>query len=108
MGKLEARISKLTSDIQEAGAKIEELTKDISAATAELDEATGIRKKEHDEFVAAEKELVEGVDTLGRAIVVLEKEMQKNPAAFAQVQASGGFQGMVQSIQAVVDAAAFS
>jgi len=73
-----------------------------------LEEATAIRKKEHGEFVAAEKELVEGVDTLGRAIGILEKEMQKNPAMLAQVQSSEGFQGMLQSIQAVVDAASFS
>jgi len=106
--KLEAKIAKLASDIEGAGTKIEELAKDISSATAELDEATAIRKKEHGEFVAAEKELVEGVDTLGRAIGILEKEMQKNPAMLAQVQSSEGFQGMLQSIQAVVDAASFS
>merc|ERR550514_1325924 len=106
--KLEATIGEASSDIQVASSKIEELASDISSATAELEKATAIRKKEHEEFVAAETELAEGVDTLGRAIGILEKEMAKNPAMLAQVQASTSLAGMLQSLGAVVDAAAFS
>merc|ERR1719199_46529 len=106
--KLEATIGEATSDIQVAGSKIEELAADISSATAELEKATAIRGKEHEEFVAAETELAAGVGTLGRAIGILEKEMAKNPAMLAQVQASTSLAGMLQSLGAVVDAAAFS
>merc|ERR550514_48239 len=106
--KLEATIGEASSDIQVASSKIEELAADISSGTAELEKATAIRKKENEDFVAAESELAEGVDTLGRAIGILEKEMAKNLAMLAQVQASTSLAGMLQSLGAVVDAAAFS
>jgi len=51
--KLEATIGEATSDIQVASSKIEELAADISSATAELEKSTAIRKKEHEDFVAA-------------------------------------------------------
>jgi hypothetical protein len=42
-----------------------------------LKDATAVRTKEHDEFAANEKELVETVDTLDRAISIISTEMQK-------------------------------
>merc|ERR1719460_2781374 len=65
-GKLEAKIGELTSDIDVAESQIEELAAAISANEADLADAQGVRNKEAAEFAAAEKELVETVDTLDR------------------------------------------
>merc|ERR1719472_362171 len=47
----------------------------ISTSEAELDKATKLRKKESDDFMASEKELVDTVDSLERAITVLKKNL---------------------------------
>ena len=50
---------------------------------------------------------MEAVDTLTRAINVLEHEMQKNSAALVQVD-TANLAGVLQALSAVLDAAAFS
>merc|ERR1719460_1262496 len=82
---LEAAISKAAADIEASTAKIEELSASISADEKELKEATAVREKEVATFEASEKELVDAIDTLDRAVGILQKEMSKNPAALAQV-----------------------
>merc|ERR1719407_15108 len=59
---------------------------------------------EHADFVASEKELVETVDTLDRAISIISTEMAKNPAALAQIDTSS-MDSLVSSLSTVVDAA---
>merc|ERR1719428_2405625 len=105
--KLTAKISELTSDIQVADSKIEELPAAISTNDADLQDATGIRNKEHADFVASEKELVETVDTLDRAISIISTEMAKNPAALAQIDTSS-MTNLVNSLTTVIDAASFT
>merc|ERR1719405_429294 len=105
--KLEAKIGELTSAIDVSESKIEELAAAVSQAEGELSDATGIREKEAADFAASEKELVETVDTLDRAISIISTEMSKNPAALAQIDTSS-MAGLVQSLSAVVDAAGFS
>merc|ERR1719163_2758961 len=105
--KLEAKIGQLSSDISTGTSKIEDLTEAISAAEKELAEATAVREKEEADFAAEEAELVDGVDTLGRAIGILEREMAKNPAAFAQIDTSN-MQALTQALGTVIDAAAFT
>jgi len=105
--KLTAKIGELTSDIQVGDQKIEELAAAVSTAEAELAEAQGIRDKEAADFAASEKELVETVDTLDRAVSIISSEMAKNPAALAQVDRTS-MSSLLQSLNAVVDAAAFS
>merc|ERR1719245_2398690 len=107
-GKLTASIGKATGDADASASKIDELASSISGSEGDLDSATKIREKEASDFTAKEAELVDVVDTLGRAIGILEKEMAKNPAAFAQMGAAPGFDGLVQSLGAIVDAASFS
>jgi len=102
--KLTAKIAELTSDIEVADSKIEELSAAISTNDAELKEATGIRDKEHADFAASEKELVETVDTLDRAVSIISTEMAKNPAALAQIDSSS-MDSLVKSLGVVVDAA---
>jgi chromosome segregation ATPase len=106
-GKLEAKIGELTSDIDVGESKIEELAAALSTNEGDLKDATSVRNKEAAEFAASEKELVETVDTLDRAISIISTEMAKNPAALAQIDQSS-MSGLVQSLGAVVDAAGFS
>jgi len=104
---LEASIAKATDDSSSSASKIEDLAAAISADEAELKEATTIREKESADFAASEAELVESVDTLGRAINIIGREMQKNPALIQKAM-SGDIGTFVKSLSAVVDAAAFS
>merc|ERR1719498_1442479 len=104
--KLGATIAKCTSDGEEASVKIDELAKSIATSEAELKNATLIRDKEKAEFDAGEKELVDSIDVLDRAIAILEREMAKNPALM-QVD-NTNLQRLVQSVSAVIDAAALA
>merc|ERR1719197_257472 len=104
---LEAAISKATADIEAASAKIEDLSAAISADEKELKEATAVREKEVATFEAAEKELMDAIDSLDRAIGILQKEMNKNPAALAQVDTKN-LDNMVKSLGAVINAASFT
>merc|ERR1719407_435546 len=88
--ELTATISKCKADIEANNVKIEELSGAISADEKELAEATAIRNKERATFEAAEKELVDAIDTLDRAVGILQKEMSKNPAALMQVDTQLG------------------
>merc|ERR1719155_345190 len=105
--KLTAKIGELTSDIEVATTKIEELAAALSKNEADLADATSIRDKEHSDFSASEKELVETVDTLERAISIISTEMAKNPAALAQIDTSN-MDSLVKGLSTVVDAAGFT
>merc|ERR1719437_388977 len=105
--KLDSTIAKLSGDLEVAASKISDLAAAVSSSEAQLSNATEIREGEASEFVASEKELVEVVDTLGRAITILEREMESKPGAFAQL-AGHGLDGVLQSLEAIVNAASFS
>jgi chromosome segregation ATPase len=105
--KLTSSVAKLSSDIEVGTSKIEDLAEAISTAEKDLADATAVREKEAADFSAAEAELVDGVDTLGRAIGILEREMAKNPAAFAQIDTSS-MSKLITAISTVVDAAALT
>merc|ERR1719487_1412154 len=102
--ELEATIEKCDADISAATSKIEDLAASIASDQSDLKDATVIREKEHSEYVAAEAELMETVDALGRAIGIIEREMAKN-AALMQVDSSN-FKVLLQSLSTVIDAAA--
>lgn len=104
---LEAEIGKASADIEACSGKIEDLSGAISADEKELKEATAIREKEVSVFAASEKELTEAIDSLDRAIGILQKEMAKSPASLAQVDTTN-LNAMVKSLGAVIDAASFS
>jgi hypothetical protein len=105
--KLEAEIANLAASIAASSSEIDSLAAKIAADESELKDATLIREKEAGEFAANEADLMETIDTLGRAISILEKEMSKNPAAFAQIDTSN-IQSVVKALSAVVDAASFT
>lgn len=99
-----ATIGKAVADISAASTKIEELAGTISGNEADLKAATGIREKEHAEFVAAEAELVETVGTLDRAINILEKKLKGSALMQAKVNIKD-MDKLVKTLTAVVDAA---
>mmetsp|Transcript_29651 Transcript_29651/g.67201 ORF Transcript_29651/g.67201 Transcript_29651/m.67201 type:complete len:704 (-) Transcript_29651:75-2186(-) len=105
--KLEASIGKSASDSTVASTRVEELAASIASSSKDLSDATSVREKEAADFAKNEAELLDVVDTLGRAITVLGREMAKNPAAFAQM-GSSSFKGLLDSLDAVIDAASFS
>merc|ERR1719316_586089 len=74
---LEATIADEKAKQESLNAKIEELSAAIATDEADLKAATDIREKEHKAFLAEEKELVDVIDTLSRAIGILEKELNK-------------------------------
>ena len=64
-------------------------------------------EKEAADFASAEGELMYSIDTLGRAIGSLSKEMAKNPASFTQLDTRNA-EGLSKALSVVLDAAAFS
>jgi len=105
--KLQSKIAKFASDIEVASSKIEDLAAAIAKDEKELARATEVRKKEASDFAASEAEMMDAVDTLGRAVGVLEREMAKNPAAFTQIDTNN--MGMLmQTLNTVMDAASFA
>jgi chromosome segregation ATPase len=102
--KLEANIGEFTANIEAGTTKIEELAGAISQASSELKDATAVRDKEAAEFAVSEKELVDTVDTLDRAISILQRQMANNPAALAQID-NTNMKTLVDSLGVVIDAA---
>jgi chromosome segregation ATPase len=105
--ELEATISKCNADIEACSVKIEDLSGAIAADTKELEEATAVREKEVATFEASEKELVDAIDTLERAVGILQKEMAKNPASLAQVDTTN-LDSVLKGLTVVINAASFS
>jgi len=104
---LEAELGELAASIEGSTTKIEELSAAIASDESELKEATAVRDKEVADFQKAEAELVDTVDTLDRAVAILEREMAKNPAAFAQIDSTNTAM-LAQALNSVIDAAAFT
>merc|ERR550537_2008662 len=59
--------------IGELGTEVEELAGKISSAETELSEATTLRDEERATFEGSEKEMVDTIDGLDRALVVLKR-----------------------------------
>eukprot|EP00450_Noctiluca_scintillans_P037561 CAMPEP_0194549592 /NCGR_PEP_ID=MMETSP0253-20130528/95285_1 /TAXON_ID=2966 /ORGANISM="Noctiluca scintillans" /LENGTH=308 /DNA_ID=CAMNT_0039397023 /DNA_START=76 /DNA_END=1000 /DNA_ORIENTATION=- len=121
---------------ESAGADVSSLASEIASSDSELAAAKAVREKEAKDFGESEAELVDVVDTLQRAISIIQKEMAKNPAflqelvdvvdtlqraisiiqkemaknpAFLQKRIdTHNMNNVVAALTAVVDAAAFS
>jgi chromosome segregation ATPase len=85
VASLKASIEEDTANINEQDSTIENLAGEISTDEADLKAATEIRDKEAADFEATEKDLVETVDILERAIGIIEKEM-KGGASMMQLK----------------------
>mmetsp|Transcript_95043 Transcript_95043/g.220612 ORF Transcript_95043/g.220612 Transcript_95043/m.220612 type:complete len:710 (-) Transcript_95043:67-2196(-) len=104
--KLEALISEKAADISASDSKIKELVASIATAETDLKNAATVRAAEAADFKASEAELMDIIDTISRALAVIQREMAKNPAAFAQIDTSN-IKGLLNSLSSVVDAAGF-
>merc|ERR1719359_826242 len=85
---LKATIEKETANIQVSTSKIEEIAAEIATTDADLAAATKIRKKETKDFLAFEADTQETIDTIERAIGVVEKEINGG-ASMMQFKRSG-------------------
>jgi predicted nucleic acid-binding Zn-ribbon protein len=75
VASLKATIEKESANIDVQDTNIEKLAGDIAMDEADLEAAAHIREKELATFSAEEKDLVETIDILERAIGIIEKEM---------------------------------
>ncbi|CAK0844245.1 unnamed protein product, partial [Prorocentrum cordatum] len=106
VAELEAKIAKELAAIGSLTEKIGELVGQIAKDDKDLQAATKIRAEEVSDFEAEEKELAATIDTLQRAIGVLERELSKaGSAALVQVQSANT---VVQALEVMVKAAMFS
>jgi len=105
--KLEAKIGALASAIDVSESEVEKLSGAIATNEGELKDASAVRATEAADFAVSEKELVETVDTLDRAVSIISSEMAKNLASLAQINTKS-MTSLLQSLSAVVDAAGFS
>jgi len=99
----EARISDLTTKIEELTAasarlntEIKNLEKEVAANQAALDKATSIREKELAEFNAEEKDLLGSISALKAAVTVLSKH---HGGAFMQLVPRSHVLGIAATLQ---------
>jgi len=103
--ELSATIEKETSSATALSTQIEELGGSIAKDNADLQAATQIRAEESADFQAEEKESKDIIATLERAVAVLSREMQKNPAALLQYKNTGN---IAMALGAMVQASMLS
>eukprot|EP00747_Dinoflagellata_sp_TGD_P154795 gnl/TRDRNA2_/TRDRNA2_177533_c10_seq24.p1 gnl/TRDRNA2_/TRDRNA2_177533_c10~~gnl/TRDRNA2_/TRDRNA2_177533_c10_seq24.p1 ORF type:complete len:689 (+),score=281.38 gnl/TRDRNA2_/TRDRNA2_177533_c10_seq24:89-2155(+) len=100
--KLESTIDKASADIEAAETSIEELAAAIATAEADLKASTEIRTKEAADFAKVEAELVDGVDTLDRAISTIEREMGSSAALLQEKVESKNVQALLVTLNVVI------
>merc|ERR1719322_2149874 len=105
VAELKAAIDEETAIAASLDTRVEELTASIATDEADLKAATKIRAKENADFMAEEKELTEVIDSLQRAIGILEKEMAKHGASMMQIKNAGS---LAKTLQVLVDASSLS
>jgi len=103
--ELEATIAKEKAKAGALDEKIDELAGSIATDEADLKKATEIREKEYADFSAEEKELMEVIDMIKRAIGILEREMAKSGTAMVQLKNSGN---VVEALNVLVRASALN
>jgi len=105
--KLLAKINELKSKIQVHTSEIDKLSASIAQDEEELHNATVIREKEEADFLASEKELMDMIEALGKAVVILEETMKKQgAAALAQIN-TNDMTSTLQALGTILDGAAF-
>lgn len=103
--ELTATIEKSKSDVVSETTRIEELASAIAQGEADLKAATTIRANESAEFVAAEKELVDVIDTLDRAINMLERKLRTSALVQRPVD-TRNTASLLKALSSVIEAAA--
>merc|ERR1719387_851074 len=89
IGDLGSEIADATARISELSTEVEELAGKISSTESELKGASELRKKEAEDFQGSEAELVETIDGLERAVMVIKRGqvsfLQRNRDEFQKV-----------------------
>jgi len=96
--ELKAVIDKSSADEDALNSKIEDLTSAISSDEKDLKAASEVRAREKTDFEAEDKELLQDVDTVQRAISIIEKE---NGAALVQMKSAST---VTEALSAMVQA----
>jgi len=103
--ELEAMIAKEDATAAALDEKIDELIGAIATDEGDLKKSTEVREKDFADFSAEEKELVEVIDMIKRAIGIIEREMAKSGAAMVQLKNSGS---TIQALNVLVHASALN
>merc|ERR1719389_1206360 len=98
----EDAITSAKRTIGELGTEVEELAGKISSTESDLKAAAELRKEEQASFAASEKELVETVDSLGRAVTIMKR--QQVGGSFLQQRDQGDLKKVVQTLGKIVEA----
>jgi hypothetical protein len=101
---LTATIEKEEAAIESGNSKTEEIAGAVSIDEADLKAAKEIRAKEKANFLEEEHQLEETINTLQRAITILEREMASSPA---MLQLKGA-KTMTQALAVIVEATSIS
>lgn len=105
VAELNGVIAKQNSIMTSLNTKIGELGDSIATNEADLKAATDIRQKEAADSAAEVAELKDIIDTLNRAIGVLQKELKKGGAAMLQLQ---GTKNLADAFKVMVQASVLS
>jgi hypothetical protein len=105
VAELKATIEEETALSAALNTKLEELAGDAATDEADLKAATEIRTKEGADFTAEEAELKDVIDTLGRAVGILSKEMKKGGASMMQLKSA---KSVADALGVMVQASMFS
>jgi len=107
LGDMKSTIDHATDDESESDSHIETITATLSMSEADLKAASLIRTKEFAEFQDSQKELLDTLSQMERAISILEK--QKQGTSFAQVSSQEQRTlALTQALSAIVDASFIS
>jgi len=99
---LKAKIDEEAATTAALNTKVEELSASIATDEADLKAAVEIRSREKADFDAEEKELMDIISTLERAVGILSKH------GASMLQEPKGVSSVVQAISAMVQASVFS
>ena len=80
--------------------KIDDLAGSAATTEADMKAAAAIRAKEHADFEKSQKELLDVIDTLGRAIAIIEKEMKGGFSMMQLQRASSVLEALSAMVQA--------
>lgn len=101
---MEATINQANSVISSSSSKIEDLGNSISESEADLKAQTKMRETENGEFIATEEELVDAINTLERAINLLERKLKGSALLQAKVNKKD-VTALIHVLSEVVEAA---